>query len=125
MRGVRGSAVAEKETSGETPKRGRPPVKRYEKIAGWKIIPFTHKDDLPVGKMDTKGNVVEQGESRFFLTGERLHGYKLVRAYWAKGPKQSLVCTLKPAKKNARGKRDKELVEKLFSLGVPIREGIN
>lgn len=113
MRGVRGRenvSVAENQ-----PKELR---KKICKIDGMIFKPYVGKDDLPREKLDSKGNIVEPGESRYFVArGEEC--YKLMRMYRAKGIKRSLVRVLKIKKMDERGAKDREILKQLKEAEIP------
>lgn len=115
MRSVRGK------TKESEPKEVR---KKVCKIDGVVLKPYVGKDDLPREKLDSKGNVVEQGESRYFVTraSDSVSGgacYKLVRVYRARGIKRSLIRVLKVKKRDERGAKDREILRKLKEAEIP------
>lgn len=93
------------------------------RIDGVVFKPYLSKDDLPAEKFDSKGKVIEPGESRYFVARapDSVSGlcYKLVRVYRAKGIKRSLVRVLKIKKRDARGAKDREIFQKLKEAEIP------
>lgn len=115
MRGVRGGKTKESE-----PKEAR---RKVCKIDGVILKPYLGKDDLPAEKLDSKGGVIEEGESRYFVARatDSVSGtcYKLMRMYRAKGIKRSLVRVLKVKKRDERGAKDREILRKLKEAEIP------
>ena len=87
------------------------------KIGGVILKPYVGKEELPKEKLDSKGNVINPGEPRFFLTrGNDCH--KLMKIYRAKGIKRCLVRVLKVKKRNEQGAKDREIYQTLKKGGI-------
>ena len=125
IRAENSASPAEPKTEAEKPieRNGEQPKNALRDTQGYPYKPFKGVDGLELDfVIDKKGKVMKQGTPQHFVH-RALTCHKVIAVYKnGKGTARRLDRVLYLNKKSSRGRRDKDFLNRLKSIGIPGAE---